>query len=474
MGRDSKGTLGAWAARLWARRILIFAAALLGLLAGLAATRVLPTRYAATAVVNVAPLTVNQFGSNQATQAVNMESERSAVTSASVLTRAAAAGGTDAAAATRGTEAAATASDPEALRDSLTVVVPSGSLILKVTSTTRDAAQSAHWANAVAEAYLLDRAASADDAARRIIARLQGDIDDRLRARAAQAPADRALTDQDVASLRERISTLTTVGLNPGRVITPAATPTEPSSLGAPALIVGGQALGLLAGVCAALLADRIGRRVRSRARLAWATGWPVREVRGDVTPAAVHAVERAVALRPTEGPARFAVLDLTGRGCPEVLDELTTQLRDLRAGVGGLDATILDLSDIRRPSIAAAHTREGDVALVCLDAATPMAVVDDVAEILTARGATVAAALLHRAPAGDRVADAAGAGPASPAPDSAAGPTPDAAAGPASDHAAVGAPTSGAGLAEDSGGRVFGRGAVRRANRKSTTGVGR
>ena len=470
MGRDTKGTLGAWAARLWARRILILAAALLGLLAGLAATRILPTRYAATAVVNVAPLTVNQFGTSQATQAVNMESERSAVTSSSVLTRAA-------------IDAATT--DPEALRESLTVVVPSGSLILKVTSTTRDAGQAARWANAVAEAYLVDRTASADDAARRIIARLQGDIDDRLRARAAQAPADRALIDQDVASLRERISTLTTVGLNPGRVITPAVPPTEPSSLGAPALIVGGQALGVLAGVCLALLADRVGTRVRSRARLAWATGWPVRDVRGDVTPAAVHAVERAVALRPAQGPARFAVLDLTGRGCPEVLDELTTQLRDLRVGVGGLDAAILDLSDIRRPSIAAAHTREGDVALVCLDATTAMAVVDDVAEILAARGATVAAALLHRAPS----AAAGSAGPesfsaAGRASDGADGATWDDGSGPASSGgggtaaegaaSAGGTPMPGAGAAEASGGRVFGRGAVRRAQRKRTTGVGR
>ena len=68
----------------------------------------------------------------------------------------------------------------------------------------------------------------------------------------------RQLIAQDVASLRERISTLTTVGLNPGRVITPAVVSAEPSSIGAPALIVGGQALGVLAGVCLALLADRI------------------------------------------------------------------------------------------------------------------------------------------------------------------------------------------------------------------------
>lgn len=384
MGRDTTGTLGAWAARLWARRILILGAALLGLLAGLAATRILPQRYSATAVVNVAPLTVNQFGSSQATQAVNMESERSAATSASVLDRAA-------------REAAV--SDPDALRDSLTVVVPSGSLILKITSTTRNPDQAARWANAAADSYLIDRTASADEAARRIIDRLQADIDARLRARAAQPPADRALIDQDVASLRERISTLTTVGLNPGRVITPAVVSAEPSSIGAPALIVGGQALGVLAGVCLALLADRIGTRVRSRARLSWATGWLVRDVRGDATAAAVDAVERAVALRPTQGPARFAVLDLTGRGCPEVLDELTTQLRDLRIGLGGLDAEILDLTDVRRPSTAAAHTRNGDVVVLALEVNNRMSVVDDVAEILVARGATVAAALLHRFP---------------------------------------------------------------------------
>lgn len=470
MGRDTTGTLGAWAARLWARRILILGAALLGLLAGLAATRILPQRYSATAVVNVAPLTVNQFGSSQATQAVNMESERSAATSASVLDRAA-------------REAAV--SDPDALRDSLTVVVPSGSLILKITSTTRNPDQAARWANAAADSYLIDRTASADEAARRIIDRLQADIDARLRARAAQPPADRALIDQDVASLRERISTLTTVGLNPGRVITPAVVSAEPSSIGAPALIVGGQALGVLAGVCLALLADRIGTRVRSRARLSWATGWLVRDVRGDATAAAVDAVERAVALRPTQGPARFAVLDLTGRGCPEVLDELTTQLRDLRIGLGGLDAEILDLTDVRRPSTAAAHTRNGDVVVLALEVNNRMSVVDDVAEILVARGATVAAALLHRAPS----AAAGSAGPesfsaAGRASDGADGATWDDGSGPASSGgggtAAEGAASAGgtsmpgAGAAEASGGRVFGRGAVRRAQRKRTTGVGR
>ena len=110
-------------------------------------------------------------------------------------------------------------------------MVPSGSLILKITSTTRNPDQAARWANAAADSYLIDRTASADEAARRIIDRLQADIDARLRARAAQPPADRALIDQDVASLRERISTLTTVGLNPGRVITPAVVSAEPSSI---------------------------------------------------------------------------------------------------------------------------------------------------------------------------------------------------------------------------------------------------
>ena len=111
VGRNPSGTLGAWGARLWARRLVILGSVLVGLLAGLLASQLMPQKYAATAVVNVAPLTVNQFGSSQSTQVVNMESERSAVTSASVVERAARSVQQD---------------DPEALADSLSVVVPIG------------------------------------------------------------------------------------------------------------------------------------------------------------------------------------------------------------------------------------------------------------------------------------------------------------------------------------------------------------
>ena len=412
VGRNPSGTLGAWGARLWARRLVILGSVLVGLLAGLLASQLMPQKYAATAVVNVAPLTVNQFGSSQSTQVVNMESERSAVTSASVVERAARSVQQD---------------DPEALADSLSVVVPSQSLILKVTSTTREPQQAARWANAVAQAYLVDRTVFADEAATRIIERLQAELDARLATRAAQPPADRALADQDIAALRERISTLTTVGLNPGRVITPAVPPTESASLPFAAMVVGGQALGLLVGILIAVLGDRFGTRARSGARLAWATGWPVHEVRPDPVAPAVGAVERALAMRPTDGPGRYLILDLTGRGCPELLAELTLQLRDLAPGsesgpesgnasgpesgnasgpefrreFGTAAPEIIDETGARRPTAAAARARSGDVVLVAVADDTALGLIDDVDEVLAARGARVAAALFLRRPRG-------------------------------------------------------------------------
>ena len=396
MGMGSSGTLGAWLARLWAQRLAILGCVVLGLLAGVAAAAVLPIRYAATAVVNVAPLTVNQFGSSQSTQGVNMESERSAVTSTAVIDRAARTLGV---------------ADGAALAQSITVTVPSQSLILKVTSTTRDADRAARWANAVAQAYLADRTASADDAAARIIERLQADIDARLKARATQAPADRSLTDQDVAALRERISTLTTVGLNPGRIITPAVPAAEPSSLGLVPLAVGGQALGLLLGVGLVLLRDQLGSRVRSAARLGWATRWPVAVLprapgaasaagardgaaggQRDGADRAVRAraVDATVARRPVRGPYRFAVLDLAGRDGPA----LVADLRAAAARLGPEPPAVVDL-DAGHAGGSAALAEPGDLVLIALATDTPMRAVAEVAEVLAARGAQVTGAVL-------------------------------------------------------------------------------
>lgn len=229
---------------------VIAAGAVVGLLLASLLTLLLRPTYSATAVLTVSPVTVDPFGNDQVTRAVDMESERSTALSSTVAERA-----------VRELGPGVTADD---LRESLKVTVPPTSLVLALTSTADEPARAAEFANAQAQAYLDDRAASAADVSARIAARLQSEIDAKNAAWARLSSSEKTQSAQAMAVLRERVSALTVVGMNPGRLITRATPPGSPSSLSNKALLAGGLGAGLLVGVMLALLRERTDRRVGS------------------------------------------------------------------------------------------------------------------------------------------------------------------------------------------------------------------
>lgn len=225
----------------------------------------LPQRYTSTATVTVAPLTDTPYGNAQPTQLVNMESERATVTSLAVC------------------DAASRTVDPRPtarqLQESLDVVVPPQSLVLRISASAADGRRSADWANAVANAYLTDRTNTARDATARIAARLQSDIDARLRTRPTLSAPEKALVDREIASLRERQAQLSVVGLVPGRLVTTAQPAQTPSTMSTRGLLVGALAVGLLLGTLLALLQHRLDARIGSAAWIEETLGIPVRTV---------------------------------------------------------------------------------------------------------------------------------------------------------------------------------------------------
>lgn len=369
-------TIGMLLRRLRVRRILIIGSTLLGLLLGLGGWYLLPRSYTATALVTVAPTTINAFGTTQGTQVINMESERAAMSSNAVVRRA--------------TQRLGGVS-PEELRDSLQVTIPSSSLVLRVTSTTQDAAVSALWANAMARAYLDDRRATTEEAAGRISGQLRKELDAAVKAHNALPAAQRG-NNADVHALRERIAVLATAGLNPGRVTSPATAPTSPSSLGLPAFLVAGAATGLLVGLLLALFRERTDRRVRSATWLADATGAVVRDGVRDLPGAVAQVASRAVALRPDKVGGRFVVVDAAGGPSP-VTEAVRSRLRALDAP---RSPQVLELPHQEDPLVPVSLLAPGDVLLLTVVPGTPRALVTEVREITEARGARLGPVLLR------------------------------------------------------------------------------
>ncbi|MBW3085257.1 hypothetical protein KEM60_01454 [Austwickia sp. TVS 96-490-7B] len=400
MNVQKSTTVGAVLSRLWARRWIVVAGAVLGVAAGAAAPVVLPSTYTATAVVNVAPTTVTPFSTVQSNQAVNMESERSTVTSRNVVSRAA--------------KTAGDGVSVESLQRSLSVSLPTQSLTLKIRSTTSDPKTAATWANAVAKAYLDDRAEAANSAAAVIIKQLRSDLEARTRDLRTLPPAERPRQDQEVAALKERMSALSTVGLNPGRVVTTASAPSEPSSLGWSDVLVAGLASGLFLGLVAALVRDQTDRRVRSRAWLAAVTGNAVAVGAGDGRAAAAEVAEQALTrhVRARAG-SRCVVIDLTGVGDSPLVEAVASQARELglpvvevlsaavatssAAAVGTVQ--VVDLSGMSRPAAATALVDQGDIVLFEVASKTRREIFRTAHDAVLERGATVGPVLMMRRP---------------------------------------------------------------------------
>lgn len=204
---------------------------------------VFPQTYTAEAQHTVEPISVLSTGSTFNT--VNMETERVVATSATVLARA--------------SEELGGVSTSQ-LRDATIIEVPRGSQVLTFQVTTRSAADSAEWANALALAYGEQRTANARTVVEQTAAELSTSIQ-RLQALYDSQPPDsseRAATQLQLQALLDQQARLTATPFFAGILVTPAA---EPSSSNRPSMyvfIAAGLFLGLLLGGIAALIVSRI------------------------------------------------------------------------------------------------------------------------------------------------------------------------------------------------------------------------
>ncbi|HEX4813040.1 MAG TPA: Wzz/FepE/Etk N-terminal domain-containing protein [Nonomuraea sp.] len=258
------------------RWLLLVGCVVFGGTAGLALMRLTPPAYTATAQVHVMPVGPYEPG-NQVTprqrEPLNLDTEAQVAQSAAVAARAAAALGIDA---------------PEPVE----VSVPPNSAILWISVTAADPAVAAAQAQAYAEAYLTHRRESALAA----LAEQQRAVLGKLRqVNAALETAVRGLgqvpkgspehaialrrqgvLNRQAGDLALRYDALRTVAVTPGEVISRATPPEAPSSPGLPLHLGTGLMAGLLAGVAAACVRDRLDTRLRTAADVERLTGLPV------------------------------------------------------------------------------------------------------------------------------------------------------------------------------------------------------
>ncbi|GII77883.1 hypothetical protein Sru01_28650 [Sphaerisporangium rufum] len=328
--RPGRGVIGLGAA-LRRRRTVLIAFLLAGACGGGAALAVTPPSYAATAEVLVLATGVpDQAGpATGRREPPDLGTEARLARSAAVAARAA-----------RTLKAA----DPAALRDRVTVAVPSGSAVLALSFTAGDPANAAAGAAAFAQAYLDDRAATAaatlDLQAKALSARLRqteaalSGAATRL-ARLAPGSAGHAVAAdrqrvlaRQLDALTARYDALTTVAVTPGTVISDARPPAAPAGPGPPLYLAGGVFAGLLAGIGAALARDRLDTRLRDPADVERRTGLTVL-CEGD-GPHELRELAISVSRRLRDG-GELLVRAVTPGADPEPLaDELRTAMAGL------------------------------------------------------------------------------------------------------------------------------------------------
>lgn len=266
----SFGDLVRNATRRWPTIALTAAVAMaLMVLAGL----LWPKTYTARATVTVAPISTTPYASGQVNQQVSMETERNVASSAGVVALAAKALGT---------------TDTKSIEDSIDVTMPEQSLVLRIAATKSSADEAAKLANAVAKAYLDNRADEAKKSAAAMSAQIQAEIDAMLKTRDKANGYQAGLIDTEVANLRSQQNKLGTVGVGVGSIVTPAVAPEQSNVPKLPVLLLAGLGLGLILGVLIALFRERTDPRLGFADRAQAEFGMPVSTIERDAHPLAV------------------------------------------------------------------------------------------------------------------------------------------------------------------------------------------
>lgn len=317
--------LGITVSRQWL--VLLISIALVTV-ASLGASTLVKEEYTATASLTVSPLTTNPFSSAAVNQQININTERAILASNEVARMAA--------------EELGTGPAPGALLKQVDVAAPSGSQVLQVSVTRPNPQEAADYANAMAGAYLRFRAKGAADLASGYIAALNEEI--------ARLTAIGSPTEQQAQRLSDAVQqrqNLTLVADSPGRIIGVASPPSNPSSLSQLSFLIAGLIGGVLVGITAALVRERLDGKVRTRSRLSEACSAPAFKVADQDDTEGMRWVFRAlteVINTRGSGPALISTMPaFSKRPCPP---EFTDGLADV-ARATGLSVLVVRPADI-------------------------------------------------------------------------------------------------------------------------------
>lgn len=265
MGSMSQGEameISDYASLLWRRWWVVVLSAVLGVGGGALLVAALPDVYTATATVLVSPL--DQESGNSG---LNLETETGRVRGAEVVKRARA--------------ALKTQESPVDLAERVSVTVPRESTLLEISFSAASPEEAKAGADAFGTAYLADRKRRADANYRKQINSLQNQI---ASLSAQLKRLDETATDerQIIAGQLEIFGSqlaeakIKSAGVSVGEMISAAPLPDKPSSPDLLLFLPGGLLAGLMMGVAAAVVVDRVDRKVRRPSDVERVLGLPV------------------------------------------------------------------------------------------------------------------------------------------------------------------------------------------------------
>ncbi|MGW8437984.1 chain length determinant family protein [Nocardiopsis sp. NPDC055551] len=379
MDTDVPGSSGPelkeYTALLRRRRRLVCVGVLGGLVLATAGALAVPSTYTSVASVQVHPTEMAEFTgerSGRLTGEVNLDSEAQIVFSERVT-------GTTA-------EELPGSLTSEDVSENIEVTVPPNSNILKLSYSAGSPELAREGADSLADAYLAQREAQAHTIIEGRLEALRAEQQDRYDelAESTGAGPGTAGTDADAEALRQEIADIgngiTPLSalretVSPGQVITPASLPESPSSPILTLWTVAGAALGLLVGLLAAVIRDRMDPRLRDVEETERIGALPVLldlsapgkhsgrspGLLDDTTPTGQRANEFAHLVR-----ARTAGTDDGGTEADETAQGRVIVVTGTTPGRAGIAAAV---------NLAAALARGGaDTLLVCADPRTDSA----------------------------------------------------------------------------------------------------
>ncbi|WP_329602787.1 Wzz/FepE/Etk N-terminal domain-containing protein [Actinomadura soli] len=249
------------------------------------------------------------------------------------------------------------------------VSVPPNSGVLTIAFTDDTPRAAANGANLFAQAYLNQRTASAQANLQRqmdVISKKIQELSEENKvlldriprysgAARTYARSQQAIISRQITELTGRLGSLSTSSINPGRIISNASTPTRPSGPNVPLYLTGGLMAGLLVGLGAGAVRDRLDTRLRSAADVERMLDMPV-----------------LLELHPAGKGDRLGLLPARSRNGQEV-HELSHQLNAV-LGHGNHVILVTSATDgpgagLSAANLAAALARtQSRVALVCAD----------------------------------------------------------------------------------------------------------